>query len=30
VDPVYKDEFDDDDLEDEMTGGEVSVGYINA
>ena len=30
VDPVYKDEFDDDDLEDEMTGGEATVGYINA
>lgn len=28
--PVYKDEFDDDELEDNMTGGEVSVGYINA
>jgi phage terminase large subunit len=30
VEPVYPDEFDDADLEDEMTGGEVTVGYINA
>ena len=30
VEPVYPDEFDDADVEDEMTGGEVSVGYINA
>lgn len=30
VEPVHPDEFDDADLEEEMTGGEVTVGYINA
>ena len=30
ADPVYMDEFDDEPLEDEMTGGEVSASYINA
>lgn len=28
--PVYYDEFDDEPMEDEMTGGEVSASYINA
>ena len=28
--PVYYDKFDDEPMEDEMTGGEVSASYINA
>ena len=27
---AYRDEFDEEDIEDEMTGGEISAGYINA